>query len=325
MHNSKNILTLILLMLLANTMNAQDSSTVSTTSYFDHLDSLRVDSIRKSFILNHRPLSSKQLGIFKMPLSKGVYGSAVTPYINTSLYFRASLNAKMRVLSLRSRSKAEWLFYSFATLFILLGSILTVSPEYIKVIIGLIFRRGSFQDKSRETKLNSSLPSFMMNMLFFFSGSFFIYFTLVKVYGQTQLEDIEFILICTVLLALVYLFKFFFIQLCGWLFKQQAVFDSYFSYLSLVNKGVGLLFLFSSLLMAFTEGSLIGLVFTISLCSLIIMLVMRIINTYSIFSHPMRIGMLEFIIAFVSLEMMPTLVFLKFLKENAEFVIIGYF
>ncbi len=165
MHNSKNILTLILLMLLANTMNAQDSSTVSTTSYFDHLDSLRVDSIRKSFILNHRPLSSKQLGIFKMPLSKGVYGSAVTPYINTSLYFRASLNAKMRVLSLRSRSKAEWLFYSFATLFILLGSILTVSPEYIKVIIGLIFRRGSFQDKSRETKLNSSVPSFMMNML----------------------------------------------------------------------------------------------------------------------------------------------------------------
>lgn len=325
MHNSKNILTLILLMLLANTINAQDSSTVSTSSYFDHMDSLRVDSIRKAFILNHRPLTSKQLGIFKMPLSKGVYGSAVTPYINTSLYFRGSINAKVRVLSLRSRTKAEWLFYSFATLFILLGSILTVSPEYLKVIIGLIFRRGSFQDKSRETKLNSSLPSFMMNMLFFFSASFFIYFTLVKVYGQTQLEDIEFILICTVLLALVYLFKFFFIQLCGWLFKQQGVFDSYFSYLSLVNKGVGLLFLFSSLLMAFTEGSLIGLVFTISVCSLIIMLVMRIINSYSIFSHPMRIGMLEFIIGFVSLEMMPTLVFLKFLKENAEFVIMGYF
>jgi hypothetical protein len=315
---------IVLLLILSTGLFSQDS--LDGTSYVNsfYIDSLKADSIRKDFILSHRPITNEQFSLFKKPAQKSVYGKAVTSFIAESMYFKTLPGIAARVLTIKFKPALDWLFYSYVMLFLFLASILSISPEYIKVILGLLFRKGSSQDKSRETKLNTSLPSLMMNILFVFSSSFFIYFTLSKIYGYNRLNAIGFILSCASVITFFYLFKFLFLQLCGWLFKQKSIFDHYFSYLSLVNKAMGLALLVSSAFMAFGLDGFSGVVFTLSIVVLIGLLLVRVVNAFFIFSQPFKIGLPEFMIGFLSLEMLPTLVFLKFLQENAAVLLNGF-
>jgi hypothetical protein len=330
---AKNFFVLLILLIFSSDLLSQDTpEKFNTPNNFSrdslnaaHLDSLRLDSIRKDFILSHKPLTINQLNLFKKPIKKSVYGSAVTSFITELIYFNAKRESDSRSLTVKFRPAFEWLFYSYIFLFLFLAFILSTSPEYIKVIFGLLFKRGSNQDKSRETKLNTSIPSFMMNMLFIFSSSFFIYFSLSKIYGYSDVNAIAFILSCILVITFFYLFKFLFLLLCGWLFKQKNIFDNYFSYLSLVNKALGLILLVSSLLLAFgVDDGFTRVVFTISIVMLVGILLMRVVNAYFIFSQPFKIGLPEFIIGFLSLEMLPTLVFLKFLQENSDVLLNGF-
>jgi hypothetical protein len=331
---SKNFFISLVLLIVSTELLSQDTLVKFKTHssfYRDslkaaHLDSLRADSVRKDFIMSHRPVTIDQLNLFKKPIKKSVYGTAVTSFINESIYLKAKPEGSSRFLTVKFRPAVEWLFYSYIFLFLFLASILSISPAYIKVIIGLLFKKGSNQDKSREIKLNTSLPSLMMNVLFIFSSSFFIYFSLSKIYGYNRLNSIAFILSCMLVITFFYLFKFMFLQLCGWLFKQKNIFDHYFSYLSLVNKALGLILLVSSALMAFgqVEDGFSRVVFTLSIVFLVGLLLVRIVNAYFIFRQPFKIGLPEFIIGFLSLEMLPTLVFLKFLQENSVVLLNGF-
>jgi hypothetical protein len=309
---------------LSTVLNAQDTVFNLELNKALYLDSLHKDSVRKEFIMSHRPITIEQLNLFKKPIEKSVYGNAVTSFIGESMYFKAAPGISARALTIKFKPALEWLFYSYVFLFLFLASILSISPEYIKVILGLLFRKGSNQDKSRETKLNTSLPSFLMNILFILSSSFFIFFTLTKIYGYNRLNPIGFILSCALVIAVFYLFKFLVLQLCGWLFKQKNIFDHYFSYLSLVNKAMGLTLLASSALMAFGIDGFSGVVFTLSIVVLIGLLSIRVVNAFFIFSQPFKIGLPEFVIGFLSLEMLPTLVFLKFLQENSAVLLNGF-
>jgi hypothetical protein len=313
-----------LLLILSTGLFSQDSSVEVRNVKAFNIDSLKADSIRKDFIISHRPVSTEQLNLFKKPIQKSVYGKAVTSFIAESMYFKTLPGIASRVLTIKFRSALDWLFYSYVMLFLFLASILSISPEYIKVILSLLFRKGSTQDKSREAKLNTSIPSIMMNILFILSSSFFIYFTLSKIYGYNRLNPIGFILSCALVIAIFYLFKFLFLQLCGWLFKQKSIFEHYFSYLSLVNKAMGLILLVSSAFMAFGIDGFSGVVFTLSSVVLIGLLLLRVVNAFFIFSQPFKIGLPEFMIGFLSLEMLPTLVVLKFLQENSPVLLNGF-
>ena len=289
-----------------------------------NLDSLRADSIRKVFILNHRPLTQKQLYFYKRPIRKSVYGNAVTSFIDESMYFKEPPGVYTRALTYRLKPSFEWIFYSYVFLFLFLALILSLSPAYIKVVIELIFKKSFNQDKSRETKLNTSLPSLMMNILFIMASSFFIYFSLNKVYGYDSLNQLGFILSCALVIAVIYLFKYFFLQICGWLFKQKAIFDHYFSYLSLVYKAIGLALLVASVLIAFGKEGFSAVIFTLSIFLIIVLLFIRLVNAFFIFSKPFKIGITEFLIGFFSIEILPTLVFLKFLQENSVVLLTGF-
>jgi len=313
-----------LLLILSTGLYSQDKFVEVRKVKAFNIDSLKADSIRKDFIMSHRPVTTEQLNLFKKPIEKSVYGTAITSFIAESMYFKTLPGIASRVLTIKFRSALDWLFYSYVLLFLFLASILSMSPEYIKVIIGLLFRKGSTQDKSREAKLNTSIPSLMMNILFIFSTSFFMYFTMSKIYGYNQLNPFGFILSCAMVITFFYLFKFLFLQLCGWLFKQKSIFDHYFSYLSLVNKAMGLTLLVSSAFMAFGIDGFSGVVFTLSIVVLIGFLLVRVVNAFFIFRQPFKIGLPEFMIGFLSLEMLPTLVVLKFLQENSAVLLNGF-
>lgn len=322
---TKNFLISFILLIFSTELLSQDTLVELNRDNSFNLDSLRADSIRQEFIFSHRPVTPAQLNSFKKPLQRSVYGSAVTSFIKESLHFRIKSENAASYLTLKFKPALEWLFYSYVFLFLFLASILSISPEYVKVIFGLLFKRGSNQDKSRETKLNNSLPSLLMNILFIFSSSFFIFFSLSKIYGYNALNPLNFILSCILMFTFYYLIKFLFLQLCGWLFKQKNTFNHYFSYLSLTNKALGLMLLASSTLIAFgSNEGFSRVVFFISIVLLLGLLFVRVVNAYFIFSQPFKIGLLEFVIGFVSIEMLPTLVFLKFLQENSVVLLNGF-
>jgi hypothetical protein len=303
---------------------SQDSNMPLTRLRLSYVDSLRIDSIRKEFILTHKPLTEEQLNLFKKQSRLSVYGSEVTPFINESFHLKVLPGFSSRSLTMKIKPSFELLFYSYVFLFIFLGIILSISPQYIKVIFELLLRRSSSQDKSRETKLNTSIPSLLMNLLFILSTSFFIYFAVQRVYGYSRFNQLTFILSIALLVTVLFLFKFFFLQLCGWIFKQKTVFDVYFTYLSLVNKALGLIFLFSSTLMTFGASSFSYVIFLISVIVLIVLLTIRIFNAFFIFSNPFKIGLPEFLIGFISMELLPTLVFFKFLQEHSDVLLNGF-
>ena len=123
---AKNFFVLLILLIFSSDLLSQDTpDKFNTPNSFSrdslnaaHLDSLRLDSIRKDFILSHKPLTINQLNLFKKPIKKSVYGSAVTLFITESIYFNAKRESDSRSLTVKFRPAFEWLFYSYIFLFL---------------------------------------------------------------------------------------------------------------------------------------------------------------------------------------------------------------
>jgi hypothetical protein len=121
---------------------------------------------------------------------------------------------------------------------------------------------------------------------------------------------------CFVVIAVVYLFKHLFFKILGWAFGQEQAFEDYLFVVFLNNKLVGLLLLFSSFVMAFSDATSSSLTFKLALLLIGLMLLYRFLRGYQVFSKQSKIGFFSLFLAFLALELIPSAVLIKFLTKS---------
>ncbi len=304
--------------------SAQESNFEVPELVSANIDSLIADSIRKAFILNHRPIDSAELNRIEIGQAKGFYGSHVSNYMTKVEFYKASAQASRQFISKRNPPRLEWMFYSFALLFLFLSMINAFFGNYLQKVFRVFANQGFVYRQAKDQMTQAPLAAFLMNLLFVLSGTMFVFFGLEGNRLFTGIERWQSMGLILVFLAIVYASKYVFLHFMGWVFNLKEPFDGYVFIIFLNNKISGILMLFASLVMAFAEPGSSFSIFTLTLFLLGLIFLIRFIRGFQVFSRQARLSVFNFLIAVISLEILPSAVVLKFISRTFAFLLGGY-
>lgn len=288
-----------------------------------NIDSIIQDSLRKAFILNHIPLSEKERTSVVIKKEPSVYGSYVKYYLEHVGWYSLKIPKGALYSPKRVRQNLDWIFYSFLFLFLFTAVLGKYSNGLLRKLWKIYVNDGFIHRQSKDQMSQQPVVSIALNVLFIFSAGLFIFFGLG--WDQAYTGDMRWLLLMVsfVALGLVYLFKQILFQMLGWAFGQEEAFGDYLFVVFLNNKLWGLVFLFASFVMAFSDSSTSTITFRLTLFLVGLMLLYRIMRGYQIFSRQSRIELFTLLIAFVALELIPSAVFIKFLSKTIELYLTG--
>jgi hypothetical protein len=301
---------------LANLVKSQEALPEKVEVFSDNIDSLIAVSMRKQFILSHVPLTPQQLNTFNKPMKKGPYGDWVTTFMEQSPFYRIDRLPFRKVESVRYPVRTEWIFYIFSFLFLILAIANASFPDYVGRLFRNFSNPGFIYGHSREQSVQTSLPGLLMSFLFFLSGAVFIYFGLKTLGDFPESNWFYIISISAGFLFLIYRIKYFFMGFLGWVFNQKEPLRNYIQIISLLNKIAGLFMVCASLVIAFSGTMSSSLVLYISLYILLALVLLRFFRGFQIFNKQVKMNFLTFFLSFISIEVLPTLVLIKFLKDD---------
>ena len=317
-------LMVILFLLGMSPASAQESNFAVPELVSDNIDSLIADAVTKAFILNHRPIDSAELNRIELGQAKGFYGNYVSKYIAKGEFYKSNSQASKWFISKRNLPRLEWMFYSFALLFFFLSLINAVFSSYLQKVFRVFANEGFVYRQAKDQMTQAPLAAFLMNLLFILSGTIFVFFGLGGNRLFTGIERWQSMGLIFVFLVIVYAFKYLFLLFMGWIFNLREPFEGYVFIVFLNNKISGILMLFASFLMAFAEPGSSFFIFKLSLFLLAIIFLIRFIRGFQVFSKQARLGVFNFLLAVVSLEILPSAVVLKFTSRTFEFLMGGY-
>lgn len=290
----------------------------------DNIDSLIADSIRKAFILNHRPIDSAELNSIELGQAKGFYGSYVTEYMEKADFYKVNASAPRLFVSERNPPGLEWIFYIFVLLFLFLSLVNAFFGNYLQKVFRVFANEGFAYRQAKDQMTQSPLAALLMNILFVLSGTIFVFFGFGADRLFTGIERWQSMGLILGLLVVVYISKYVFLQFMGWVFNLREAFEGYIFIVFLNNKVSGILMLLASSVMAFTEPGSGMFIFKLSLFLLGIIFLIRYIRGFQVFSKQARLGVFNFLLAVISLEILPSAVLLKFISRSFSFLMGGY-
>ncbi len=323
MHRFKHLM-LILFLLGMSPASAQESNFAVPELVSANVDSLIADSIRKAFILNHRPVNAAELNSIELAQVKGVYGSYVSTYMAKVEFYKANAPAAQQFISKRNPSRLEWMFYSFALLFLFLAVINAFYGSYLQKVFRVFANEGFVYRQAKDQMIQAPVAALLMNLLFVLSGTLFVFLGLGANRLFAGVERWQSMGLILFVLVIVYTSKYLILRFMGWVFNLREPFEGYVFIVFLNNKIAGILMLFASSMMAFSEPGSSFLIFKLSLSLLGIIFLIRYIRGFLVFSKQARLSIFNFLLAVISLEILPSAVALKFISRNFEFFLGGY-
>lgn len=303
-------------------VQAQDINEILTGVEIN-IDSLIQDSLRKEFILNHKPLTEEEKAFLVIQKTPSPYGSYVPFYLVSTGWYSLDVPKGALYSPKRVRPNLEWIFYSFLFLFMLTALLAKYSNGLLRKLWKIYVNDGFIYRQSKDQMAQQPVVSISLNLLFIFSSGLFVFFGMGWNYEFKA--DTRWMILFSVfiIIGFIYLFKHLFFKILGWAFGQEEAFDDYLFVVFLNNKLAGLIFLFSSFIMAFSDSASAILIFKVTLFLIGLMLFYRFLRGYQLFSRQSRIGFFTLLLAFISLELIPSAVIIKFISKSVDLFITG--
>lgn len=201
--------------------------------------------------------------------------------------------------------QTDYLFYLLLGMFLLLGLVRTAFPKYFADLFTLFFQSTFKQKSIREQLSQTTIPSLLLNVLFFFSAGFFLYI-LTGYYQLHVAQTFEGNLgIWILVLVLVYVSKLLFVKLLGWVFQLQEACQAYNFIVFMINKVMGVALLPFLLLLCFGPLNWRPVVITTSFFFIVAMLTYRYIIAYPAVRPTVRLNRFHFFIYLCTFEIIP--------------------
>ena len=205
----------------------------------------------------------------------------------------------------------DWLFYYILGIAFLFGMLRITYLRYFSDMFRVFFRTSLRVNQIREQLVQSGLQSLLFNLFFAVAAGTYVYLLMNYFNVSVKLPALFIPLVTTVTIALMYLGKYVFLQVSGWLFGMKNAAETYSFIVFLINKVVGIILLPFLFVIAFAERELAGVAITISLVVVVGLFLYRFLRAYRPVQAEIKVGRFHFFIFFLAFEIAPLLVIYK--------------
>ena len=270
-----------------------------TTSIPASADSITLDSIQRatdSLLMLQKKKSIRDTTSFKKFM--------------THPYLPMQTKPSFRINELRIAPSFDGRFYLIIGMLFYLAFIKVTFPKYFSNVFQLIFQSPIRQKQTREQLQQNNLASLFSNILFILNASIFVSLIAIK-NGWVDLTLYSCIAYSVVGFTALYLFKFLFLWLSGWLFSQREAIGNYSFIVFLTNKVMGVFLIPAILLLAFSPLTVQDFAYNSALIIISILFVYRYLISFSIVRASLKVSAFHFFLYLCTCEVLPMLVLYK--------------
>ena len=275
------------------------TSIIDTTTIIASADSTTTDKTQRakdSLLIAQKKKSIKDTSSFKK--------------LMTHPYLPMQTKPSFRINQLRIAASFDGRFYLIIGMLFYLAFIKVTFPKYFSNVFELIFQSPIRQKQTREQLQQNNLASLFSNILFILNASIFVSLVAVK-NGWVDLSLYSCIAYSAVGFTALYLFKFLFLWLSGWLFSQGEAIGNYSFIVFLTNKVMGVFLIPAILLLAFSPESVQDFAYNSALIVISILFVYRYLVSFSIVRASLKVSAFHFFLYLCTCEVLPMLVLYK--------------
>jgi len=241
---------------------------------------------------------------------KSIRDTASYKKLMTHPYLPMQTKPSFRINELRIAPNFDGRFYLIIGMLFYLAFIKVTFPKYFSNVFQLIFQSPIRQKQTREQLQQNNLASLFSNILFIVNASIFVSLVAVK-NAWVDLSLYSCIAYSAVGFTALYLFKFLFLWLSGWLFSQGEAIGNYSFIVFLTNKVMGVFLIPAILLLAFSPASVQDFAYNSAIIIISILFVYRYLISFSIVRASLKVSAFHFFLYLCTCEVLPMLVLYK--------------
>ncbi len=261
-------------------------------------DSSSIDSL-KAIKKNSVPLIAKDTTVYKLLLN--------FPLLNSD-------KPTVMITAFKNAETKDFVFYLLVALVLLLALVKVVFPKYFKNIFDIFFQTSFRQKQTREQLTQDNIAALLLNILFILSSACFVAL-IAHNFKVIKISFWQIFVVATIALTIIYLVKFLFTQLMGWIFNKTDIAQSYSFLVFIINKIIGVILIPFLFLIAYAASGIEQVSFTVSLMLIIFLFLFRFFSTYKNISYRLKINAIHFFLYFCSIEILPLLLMYKALSN----------
>ncbi|MBD0296155.1 MAG: DUF4271 domain-containing protein [Flavisolibacter sp.] len=207
----------------------------------------------------------------------------------------------------------ETYFYISIALLLFFALIKNGFGHYVQDVFRIFFRTTLKQRQIKEQLMAAPLPSLLSNLLFFFSGAFFLFLLLDYFRLGHQYPFWMLLAYCVAGLVAIYIAKFIMLKMFGWLLRLSGATDTYIFIVFTGNKIAGIVLLPLIVLLTFTNGVMQQAAYTLSFIIIGGLYLYRYFLSYVSVQNMVRINLFHFLMYLLAFEIIPLLLINKLL------------
>jgi len=275
------------------------TSIIDTTSIIPSADSITTNRTQRATD-----------SLLVLQKKKSIRDTASYKKLMTHPYLPMQTKPSFRINELRIAPNFDGRFYLIIGMLFYLAFIKVTFPKYFSNVFQLIFQSPIRQKQTREQLQQNNLASLFSNILFILNASIFVSLIAIK-NGWVDLTLYSCIAYSAVGFTVLYLFKFLFLWLSGWLFSQREAIGNYSFIVFLTNKAMGVFLIPAILLLAFSPPTVQDFAYNSALIIISILFVYRYLISFSIVRASLKVSAFHFFLYLCTCEVLPMLVLYK--------------
>lgn len=228
-------------------------------------------------------------------------------------YFNFYGQPRQQSFFIRNNENNEGIFYFIIGLVLYLALMRMFFNKYISTMFTLFFRATLRQQQLREQMLQAPLPALLMNIFFIVSLAAYCSFIAGHLHIGFYENFWTTFLYAVIVVAGIYIVKFIFLNIVGWIFGISNVTDTYIFIVFLINKMIGIFLLPFIALLAFPTPSMLPAVLILSYILVGGMLFYRFLISYRPVRSEIKLNRFHFFLYLCAFEIAPLLLIYKVL------------
>ncbi|MBL7726745.1 MAG: DUF4271 domain-containing protein [Dinghuibacter sp.] len=218
-----------------------------------------------------------------------------------------------RVQVNRQWANNDWRFYAAVLLVLLFGLFKTAFRKMYDQLVTLMFRSTVRSRQIKEQLQSTTVPSLAFNLLFVFSASVFLLLAITYYAPGIQVNYFILWLLCIGGVASVYLVKYCWLKMAGWLFNIRETAGTYLFFVFFLNKILGIFLIPLIVLLLLSNTQVAGYLFVISYFLIGFFLLYRYFLAYGSTQKTIKSSPVHFLLYICAVEITPVLLIYKVL------------
>jgi hypothetical protein len=248
------------------------------------------------------------------------YQLVVKNIVADNKYLNTQAEPVFAIISYKKPFSKTFPFYLLLSIIAFLGIVKFIYPRYFTTLFKVFFNTSLKQSQLTDQLLQTKLPSLLFNIIFVIVSAVYMFTLLNHYHYKTNYNTLFLLLLCTILIATIYLCKYSTLKLTGWLTGNLSVTNSYTFIIFLINKILAVLLLPLIAIIVFAKPIIANQAIILSFLVIGFMFILRFFRSYGALQHKLKISKFHFFIYIIGVEVLPLLVCYKalalFLSKN---------